>query len=147
MRNIWRLGKVRDTIFSQMSLLKCYWILQNVRVIASRFWVIKGNPTESREGEGVKLPPTQIKILENIRNISKWGGDSLVSSPGPPNKIIKTRYQNFLLLRTLAWFLYSPPDIFSRIFLVTKSSIQLVLAFIKLKYFHIFIASMLFLKL
>ena len=147
MCNIWRLGKVRDTIFSQMSLLNCYWILQNVRVIAYRFWVIKGNPTESREGEGVKLPPTQIKILENIRNISKWGGDSLVSSPGPPNKIIKTRYQHFLLLPTLPWFLYSPPNIFSRIFRVTKSSLQLVLAFIQLKYFHIFIASMLFLKI
>ena len=40
--------------FPRISPMKCYWILQNVRIIVFtiyHFWVIKGKPT------GVKLPP------------------------------------------------------------------------------------------
>ena len=33
--NIWRLEKIRDTKFWQMSLMKCYWMLQNTRVTAA----------------------------------------------------------------------------------------------------------------
>ena len=32
--NIWRLGQVRELHFARIFLIKCYWMLQNVRVLA-----------------------------------------------------------------------------------------------------------------
>ena len=57
--NIWTLGWIRDANFTGMSVIKCYWMLQNIRVTALyHFWVIEGKSTV-----GIKLlPPTQIRV-------------------------------------------------------------------------------------
>ena len=53
-----------------MFLIKCYWMLQNVRVTAFTvsFTVIKGKPT----GEGLKLPPTQVRAKEQFKTWVKY---------------------------------------------------------------------------
>ena len=68
-------GKFGIPNLSQMSLIKCYWMLQIVRVTAfatSEFWVSKRKPTG-----GVKLSPLLsprlglIRILFNSRRMMK----------------------------------------------------------------------------
>ena len=52
-------GELGISNFTGMSIMKCYWMLQNTRVSAFyRFWVIKGKSTV-----GIKLLPlTQTRV-------------------------------------------------------------------------------------
>ena len=52
-------GELGMPSFTGMSVIKCYWMLQNTRVTAFyHFWVIKGKSTV-----GIKLiPPTQTRV-------------------------------------------------------------------------------------
>ena len=51
--NIWRLGQVGIPNLARMSLIKCYWMLQNDRVTA---FTVSELLREIQQG-GVKLPP------------------------------------------------------------------------------------------
>ena len=54
--NIWRLGQVRNCNLARMSLIKCYWMLQNARVIPfTVFELLREN--QRGGGREVKLSP------------------------------------------------------------------------------------------
>ena len=53
--NIWRLGWVMDTKFKRISLIECYWMLQNVRVTAFTVFELL---REIQLGGSLKLPPS-----------------------------------------------------------------------------------------
>ena len=65
--NNWRLGQIKNTKFGINFLMKCYWMLQNVRGYNFyRFWVTKVKPTGRAKERGAglgKYPPLiQIKV-------------------------------------------------------------------------------------
>ena len=60
--NIWRLGRIRDTKFGRMFLMKSYWILQIAWITAFTIsQLLKENQ------QGVKLPPTLIHIRVKMK--------------------------------------------------------------------------------
>ena len=64
LQNIWRLGRVKGTKFgTNVSLKKCYWMLQSARFTAfTVFELLK----ENQEGGGGRnlTPPTQIRVKQ-----------------------------------------------------------------------------------
>ena len=53
--NIWRLEWVRDTKFGSIFPIKCYWMLQNVRVTA---FIISELLREKQQWDKITLPPS-----------------------------------------------------------------------------------------
>ena len=66
--NIWRLGRVRDTIFGTNALMKSYWLLQNARVTAfTVFQLLRENQ------QGVKLPPPRLGLrIKDLLNFDQF---------------------------------------------------------------------------
>ena len=63
-------GKLGMQNLAGISLMKCYWMLENARFT----WIIKRKPTGRREGGEVKDAPTQIgvKLNLNLNNFFWW---------------------------------------------------------------------------
>ena len=67
--NIWRMRRVRDTIFGTSVCNKMLMNAAKCQVYSFyRFWVIKRKPTRGGEGGGNSLPPTQIRVKKTINN-------------------------------------------------------------------------------
>ena len=66
--NIWRLGGVIDIKFSKMSLIECYWMLQNSRVTAFTVFELW---RENQLGDKITPRPTQIGVKNYPKGTSK----------------------------------------------------------------------------
>ena len=55
--NVWRLGRVMDTHLARMSLIECYWMLQNSGVTAFTVFELSKENQLGGEGGGITPPP------------------------------------------------------------------------------------------
>ena len=55
--NIWRLGQIENMKFGTISVIKCYWMLQNARI---RAFTVSELLRENHQGG--KIPPIQIRV-------------------------------------------------------------------------------------